>query len=182
MAAASIVGWIVGLGDRHGMNILLDKRTGEIVHIDLNMIFEAGRTLRVPERVPFRMTPDCVDGLGPEGIGFGRSIQKSRGGYFESVEKERALILLILDVFKYDPLQKWTGLAKVIENNTKSIKPANDDSIPVTNTTASSSSSNDLIAKEADRALMRIKEKLEGRERVSFCRKRGMSLFDTNCN
>lgn len=164
MAAASIVGWIVGLGDRHGMNILLDKRTGEIVHIDLNMIFEAGRTLRVPERVPFRMTPDCVDGLGPEGIGLDGPFKNHAVATLKVLRRERALILLILDVFKYDPLQKWTGLAKVIENNTKSIKLANDDSIPVTNTTTSASSSNDLIAKEADRALMRIKEKLEGRE------------------
>ena len=158
MATASIVGWIVGLGDRHGMNILLDKKTGEIVHIDLNMIFEAGRTLRVPERVPFRMTPDCVDGLGPEGIGLDGPFKNHAIATLKVLRRERALIMMILEVFKYDPLQKWTGLAKVIENNTTK---ANETESVLLNTFGSTS---DLITKEADRALMRIKEKLEGRE------------------
>ena len=62
-ATASIIGWIVGLGDRHLQNILLDTCTGQVIHIDLNMIFEAGTTLRIPERVPFRLTMNMVDGL-----------------------------------------------------------------------------------------------------------------------
>ena len=51
------IGWLMGLGDRHLDNILLDNRTGELVHIDYNVVFERGRQLRVPEIVPFRLTP-----------------------------------------------------------------------------------------------------------------------------
>jgi serine-protein kinase ATM len=40
VAASSMIGHILGLGDRHGQNILLDKMTGEVVHIDLGVAFE----------------------------------------------------------------------------------------------------------------------------------------------
>jgi ataxia telangiectasia mutated family protein len=40
VATTSIVGHILGLGDRHISNILLDSSTGEVVHIDLGIAFE----------------------------------------------------------------------------------------------------------------------------------------------
>lgn len=40
VATTSIVGHILGLGDRHVSNILLDSITGEVVHIDLGIAFE----------------------------------------------------------------------------------------------------------------------------------------------
>lgn len=42
-AAASILGHVLGLGDRHGYNILLDEKSGEVVHIDLGVAFEQVR-------------------------------------------------------------------------------------------------------------------------------------------
>lgn len=56
VASNSIVGYIVGLGDRHSHNILIDKSSAELVHIDLGVAFEQGKTLRTPELVPFRLT------------------------------------------------------------------------------------------------------------------------------
>lgn len=35
----SMVGYILGLGDRHGENILFDSFTGECVHVDFNCLF-----------------------------------------------------------------------------------------------------------------------------------------------
>lgn len=35
------VGYIVGLGDRHIQNILIDEQTAELVHIDLGTIFHS---------------------------------------------------------------------------------------------------------------------------------------------
>jgi ataxia telangiectasia mutated family protein len=43
VATTSIVGHILGLGDRHTSNILLDSSTGEVVHIDLGIAFEQVR-------------------------------------------------------------------------------------------------------------------------------------------
>jgi ataxia telangiectasia mutated family protein len=40
VATTSIVGHILGLGDRHTSNILMDNSTGEVVHIDLGIAFE----------------------------------------------------------------------------------------------------------------------------------------------
>lgn len=39
-AAISMVGHIIGLGDRHCSNIILDVQTGEVVHIDLGIAFD----------------------------------------------------------------------------------------------------------------------------------------------
>jgi len=63
-----MVGYIVGLGDRHSMNILIDQDTAEVVHIDLGVAFEQGLMLKTPERVPFRLTRDIIDGMGITGV------------------------------------------------------------------------------------------------------------------
>ena len=62
-AVNSMVGHILGIGDRHTSNILLSERTGEIVHIDFGIVFEQGKTLPEKETVPFRLTRDTVDGM-----------------------------------------------------------------------------------------------------------------------
>jgi phosphatidylinositol kinase/protein kinase (PI-3 family) len=51
-----MVGYIIGLGDRHLDNILIDFNTGEMVHIDYNICFEKALKLLIPEIVPFRFT------------------------------------------------------------------------------------------------------------------------------
>lgn len=41
-AVMSMVGFIVGLGDRHGENILLDAGCGDAVHVDFSCLFNKG--------------------------------------------------------------------------------------------------------------------------------------------
>ena len=38
-AVISMVGYILGLGDRHGENILFDATNGDCVHVDFNCLF-----------------------------------------------------------------------------------------------------------------------------------------------
>lgn len=45
VATSSIVGYIVGLGDRHVQNILIDTQTAEFIHIDLGVAFDQGKML-----------------------------------------------------------------------------------------------------------------------------------------
>jgi ataxia telangiectasia mutated family protein len=105
-AAVSILGHILGLGDRHGHNILLDTSTGEAVHIDLGVAFEMGRILPVPELVPFRLTRDIIDGMGitkTEGV-FRRCCEFT----LDALREETYSIMTILDVLRYDPLYSWS--------------------------------------------------------------------------
>lgn len=105
-AAISILGHVVGLGDRHGHNILLDAKNGEVVHIDLGIAFEMGRVLPIPETVPFRLTRDIVDGMGitkTEGV-FRRCCEFT----LEALRKETYSIMTILEVLRYDPLYSWS--------------------------------------------------------------------------
>ncbi|KAK7025291.1 Serine/threonine-protein kinase Tel1 [Favolaschia claudopus] len=107
VATTSIVGHVLGLGDRHQSNILLDAETGEMVHIDLGIAFDQGKLLKVPEQVPFRMTSDVVDGMGPAGTGgvFQRCAEETLRVLREGSE----VIMTVLEVFKHDPLHSWTA-------------------------------------------------------------------------
>ena len=40
----------------------------QVVHVDYNVCFEKGKSLRVPERVPFRMTQNIEAALGFTGV------------------------------------------------------------------------------------------------------------------
>lgn len=54
---SSLFGYILGLGDRHLDNLLLDEGTGGIVQIDFGICFGMGTSvLHVPELLPFRLT------------------------------------------------------------------------------------------------------------------------------
>lgn len=43
IATTSMIGYILGLGDRHLQNILIDEKTAEVVHIDFGIAFEQGK-------------------------------------------------------------------------------------------------------------------------------------------
>ena len=45
IAVGSMVGHLVGLGDRHCSNIMINIKTGEILHIDLGIAFDQVRLL-----------------------------------------------------------------------------------------------------------------------------------------
>ncbi|KAM0752988.1 hypothetical protein T439DRAFT_354453 [Meredithblackwellia eburnea MCA 4105] len=105
VAVSSMIGHIVGLGDRHVSNILVDTSTGEFITIDLGIAFEAGKRLRIPETVPFRLTQNTIDGFGMSGVDgvFRRCAQETL-----RVLRERSnVVMTVLEVFKHDPLQVW---------------------------------------------------------------------------
>lgn len=106
IATTSMVGHVLGLGDRHCNNILLDKRSGEPIHIDLGVAFDQGKRLPIPETVPFRLTRDIVDGFGITGVEgvFKRSCEHT----FRVLRSNKDHILSILDVLRWDPLYSWS--------------------------------------------------------------------------
>ncbi|CAN8074309.1 unnamed protein product, partial [Agarophyton chilense] len=66
-AVWSMAGYVVGLGDRHGENVLVESSSGRCVHVDFAMLFDKGLTLKVPEVVPFRLTRNMVGAMGVAG-------------------------------------------------------------------------------------------------------------------
>eukprot|EP00931_Biecheleriopsis_adriatica_P035102 TRINITY_DN20226_c0_g1_i1.p1 TRINITY_DN20226_c0_g1~~TRINITY_DN20226_c0_g1_i1.p1 ORF type:complete len:2907 (-),score=625.03 TRINITY_DN20226_c0_g1_i1:107-8827(-) len=63
-----MLGYLVGLGDRHGENILVDMESGRLVHVDFDCLFGKGMLLERPEMVPFRLTQNCVSAMGVTGV------------------------------------------------------------------------------------------------------------------
>nr|XP_048336390.1 serine/threonine-protein kinase ATR-like isoform X3 [Ziziphus jujuba var. spinosa] len=105
-AVWSMVGHIVGLGDRHGENILFDSTTGDCVHVDFSCLFDKGLQLEKPELVPFRLTQNMIDGLGItgyEGI-FLRVCEIT----LSVLRTHRGTLMSILETFIHDPLVEWT--------------------------------------------------------------------------
>ncbi|KPV74376.1 uncharacterized protein RHOBADRAFT_37377 [Rhodotorula graminis WP1] len=103
VATTSIIGHVVGLGDRHVSNILMDEARGELVHIDLGIAFD--QRLPIPELVPFRLTQNLVDGFGMSGVDgvFRRCCEET----LRVLRERSSVIMTILGVFKHDPLQNW---------------------------------------------------------------------------
>ncbi|XP_022634053.1 serine/threonine-protein kinase SMG1 isoform X2 [Vigna radiata var. radiata] len=106
VAAMSMVGHVLGLGDRHLDNILIDFCNGDIVHIDYNVCFDKGQRLKIPEIVPFRLTQIIEAALGLTGIeGSFRSNCETVIGV---LRKNKDVLLMLLEVFVWDPLVEWT--------------------------------------------------------------------------
>lgn len=104
-ATSSIIGYVLGLGDRHLDNILLDASTGDVIHIDYNVCFEAGLQLYVPEVVPFRLSPNIVNALGV--LGLQGTFQISAQHVLRVLSQARETLLTMLEAFVYDPLVDW---------------------------------------------------------------------------
>ncbi|XP_038064648.1 serine/threonine-protein kinase SMG1-like [Patiria miniata] len=105
-AVMSVIGYIIGLGDRHLDNVLVNFLTGDVVHIDYNVCFEKGKNLRVPERVPFRMTQNIQSALGVTGVE--GTFRQSAEEVLKIMRKGRETLLTLLEAFVYDPLVDWT--------------------------------------------------------------------------
>lgn len=109
-AVMSMVGYIIGLGDRHCENILFLKKSGAALHIDFDCLFEKGATLPTPEIVPFRLTQNMTDAMGITGIeGIFRITCEVTGTL---VRENESSLMNILETLIYDPLLDW----KTLEN------------------------------------------------------------------
>ncbi|CAI5488259.1 unnamed protein product, partial [Closterium sp. Naga37s-1] len=105
-AVWSMVGHVVGLGDRHGENLLVDGASGECVHVDFSCLFDKGLSLQQPELVPFRLTQNMVDGFGISGCEgmFRRSAEIT----LALLRCHRSALMSVLQTFLHDPLVEWT--------------------------------------------------------------------------
>lgn len=106
MAVMSVAHWILGVGDRHLLNVLMNTKTGHLIGIDFNVVFEAGfRNLPIPELIPFRLTPQFVNVMMP--FGTTGLISSCMVHALKVFRRERKLLLACLEVFLREPTIDW---------------------------------------------------------------------------
>ncbi|OBT63761.1 hypothetical protein VE03_06954 [Pseudogymnoascus sp. 23342-1-I1] len=100
-AVMSMVGTILGLGDRHGENILFEEGNGGTFHVDFNCLFDKGLTFQQPEKVPFRLTHNMVDAMGV--YGYEGPFRTSSEISLRLLRQHEETLMTILEAFVYDP-------------------------------------------------------------------------------
>lgn len=151
LAVSSMIGYILGIGDRHVQNILIDFKTAEVIHIDFGIAFEAGKCLPHPELIPFRLSRDFIAPLGVSGVDgiFRKTCEKT----IEILRENEKTIATILEVLLYDPMYAWSIGAKHARRRQLECEDVDD------------TASNDEGEKHdamASRALQRVQAKLKG--------------------
>lgn len=109
-AVMSMVGYMLGLGDRHGENLLFNEKDGGILHVDFDCLFEKGLELTVPERVPFRLTRNMVDAFGITGVE--GTFRKSCEVTLKLLRGNETTLMNILESFLHDPIMDWSHKRK----------------------------------------------------------------------
>ncbi|KAI9793200.1 MAG: phosphatidylinositol kinase- protein kinase tor1 [Peltula sp. TS41687] len=106
LGVMSMVGYILGLGDRHPSNLMLDRVTGKVIHIDFGDCFEvAMHREKYPERVPFRLTRMLT---------YAMEVSNIEGSYRITCEavmrllrENKESVMAVLEAFIHDPLLTW---------------------------------------------------------------------------
>ncbi len=113
-AVMSIVGHVLGLGDRHGENILFEEGNGGTFHVDFNCLFDKGLTFEKPELVPFRLTHNMIDAFGA--YGYEGPFRKSCELTLGILRQNEDTLMTILETFLYDPTTDFIGTKKKTVN------------------------------------------------------------------
>mmetsp|Transcript_46714 Transcript_46714/g.52047 ORF Transcript_46714/g.52047 Transcript_46714/m.52047 type:complete len:3191 (+) Transcript_46714:200-9772(+) len=158
VAVSSIVGHILGIGDRHLGNILIHQGTGEVVHIDFGIVFEQGKLLPIPENVPFRLTANMIDGMGPCGTeGLFVKVAEETISMLRDNTRE---LLTILSAVVADPLYKWS--VNPLEARQRQAEKGKEKGYKVKD--RENDSKSDEKSQSATKTISKIKEKLQGYE------------------
>ena len=106
LATMSMVGYILGLGDRHPSNLMLDRITGKVIHIDFGDCFEvAMHREKYPERVPFRLTRMLTFAMEVSNID--GSYKISSEAVMRVIRDNKESLMAVLEAFIHDPLLNW---------------------------------------------------------------------------
>jgi phosphatidylinositol kinase/protein kinase (PI-3 family) len=99
----SMAGYVIGLGDRHPSNIMIQRQTGHVIHIDFGDSFEVALNRdRMPEKVPFRLTRMFVNAFGVSGIE-GR-FRNACEDIMRVLRNNRSSIVAQLEIFVHEPI------------------------------------------------------------------------------
>ncbi|KAM8822809.1 DNA-dependent protein kinase catalytic subunit isoform 1-T1 [Spinachia spinachia] len=98
--------WILGIGDRHLSNFMINLETGGMIGIDFDHAFgSATQFLCVPELMPFRLTQQFVNLMQP--LRESGLIQSIMVHCLRAYRAEPDLLLNTMDVFVKEPSLDW---------------------------------------------------------------------------
>jgi DNA-dependent protein kinase catalytic subunit len=107
----NIAHWLLGIGDRHLLNVLLNFKNGRVIGIDFNLCFgAASRDLPVPELMPFRLTPQFVNVMNPMQVS--GIITKCMTHSLRCFRNSKKLLKACMEVFVREPAIDWLDAAK----------------------------------------------------------------------
>ena len=160
----SMVGYILGLGDRHPSNILLDRYSGKIIHIDFGDCFESAmRRDKYPEKIPFRLTRMLQKAMEVSGIE--GNFRNTCENTMRVMRANKDSLLAILEAFVYDPLLSFRLL------NLKALMKNNEEQngvVPEISYATSSAQKNSAIGAAAENIIDQIKQKAHKEVRQSI--------------
>ena len=116
-AALSISQWLLGIGDRHLKNFLLEKKTAKLVGIDFGHHFEsATQFLGTPELVPFRMSPQIASVMQP--LGTNGIPRETMVACLQAMVDSKNLLLAAIEAFVKEPTNDWLQFVRLQEKST----------------------------------------------------------------
>jgi len=102
-ALMSMAGYVIGLGDRHPSNIMIQRQKGHVVHIDFGDSFEVTQTrIKMPEKVPFRLTRMITNAFGVGG--FEGRFKHACESILYMLRKHKSSIFAQLEIFIHEPI------------------------------------------------------------------------------
>lgn len=106
LAVMSMVGYLLGLGDRHPSNLMLHRYSGKILHIDFGDCFEASMNReKFPEKVPFRLTRMLVKAMEVSGIE--GNFRSTCENVMQVLRTNKDSVMAMMEAFVHDPLINW---------------------------------------------------------------------------
>ncbi|KAK8751728.1 hypothetical protein OTU49_009992 [Cherax quadricarinatus] len=191
LAVMSMVGYVLGLGDRHPSNLMLDQLSGKIIHIDFGDCFEVAMTReKFPEKIPFRLTRMLINAM--EVTGIDGTYRMTCESVMSLIRRNKDSLMAMLEAFVHDPLLNWRLMDHAQPKSKRSVVADSDSSVsatdpshtPIMETTPVSSAihagsqtkkleigrddsgASEALNKKAVAIVNRVRDKLTGRD---FC-------------
>ena len=109
LGAVNICQYILGIGDRHLSNFMIDAETGGVIGIDFGHAFgSATQFLPLPELMPFRLTQQFCNLLLP--LKESGQLRSTMMYTLTALRRNPSLLLSTMDVFIKEPSLDWKVL------------------------------------------------------------------------
>jgi DNA-dependent protein kinase catalytic subunit len=114
-AALSMCTYVLGLGDRHLENFLVDTSSGEFVGIDFGAAFGQGVLLSVPELMPIRYTRVLQHMLAP--LQTDAILAADMSAVMAALRRRKHKLLTVMQVFIKEPQMEWIVGARGLKHD-----------------------------------------------------------------